>query len=421
MNLSRLALLMVVFIDVMGFGLILPIFNTILLDPSQSFLPSDTSTAQRQFRYGLVIAVFFLFYFVGAAFIAKISDYIGRKRGIMICLSGALLGYLLTVVALYTSSFLLLVAGRAISGFTTANQPIAQAALIDISHSDEEKSANLGLIVAASAFGLLGGPLISGLLSDTNLLGSFASLELPFYTAVVLVLINMALILGFFFEPGFKRRRIDFGLSDVFTNLWRVKDNPAVLRLSFVMLFALMCLNAFFFFLDTYLYVRFQFDTQQNAIALIVFGGAMAFGSGVLTAPLHKRYRKINILYVAIATMGVGILGFILNPFANLSFLLIVPITIAFAIMYPTMLSLFSAGAGPSEQGWSMGVTVAIYAAGSGTITALGGSLMDINMRMPFFLGIGSCVIALLLMATTFRNPAIQKLDLPHGRPQEGQ
>lgn len=230
----------------------------------------------------------------------------------------------------------------------------------------------------------------------------------------------MPLVLGFFFEPGFKRQKIDFGPSDVFTNLWRIKDNPAVLRLSFVLLFALICLNAFFFFIDTYLYVRFQFNTQQNAIALIIFGGAMALGSGVLTAPLHKRFGKINILYATIAIMGVGILAFILNSVGNLSYLLIIPITIAFGIMYPTMLSLFSAGAGPSEQGWSMGVTVAIYALGSGIITAVGGSLMDINERMPFLLGIGSCIAALILMAATFRNPAIRKLDSIHGHPEGG-
>lgn len=411
MDISRFSLLLVVFIDVMGFGLILPIFNTILLDPSTNFLPQDTTRAHRQFNFGLVIAIFFLFYFFGAAFIAKISDYIGRKRGIMICLIGALIGYILTLVSLYTSSFFILILGRAISGFTTANQPIAQAALIDISQDDQEVSKNLGLIVAASAFGLLGGPLISGVLSDKNLLGSYASLELPFYTAVALVLINMALIMVFFFEPGFKRKKIDFGLTDVFANLWRVRENPAVLRLSVVLLFALMCLNAFFFFLDTYLLVEFKFDTLQNSIALVIFGGAMAVGSGMLTAPLHKRFSKISVLFTSIAVMGAGILAFILNPIANLSYLLIVPVTIAFAIMYPTMLALFSASVGETEQGWVMGVTVAIYALGSGTVTALGGTMMAINARMPFFLAIGCCLIALALMTVLFQNPTIRKLD----------
>lgn len=183
------------------------------------------------------------------------------------------------------------------------------------------------------------------------------------------------------------------------------------MRLAVVLLFGLMCLNAFFFFLDTYLFVRFQFDTLQNSAALIIFGGAMAIGSGVLTAPLHKRFSKISVLFVSIAAMGIGILVFILNPVAYISYLLIIPITIAFSIMYPTMLSLFSASVGPAEQGWVMGVTVAIYALGSGAITAIGGSIMAINSRMPFIVAIGCCIIALALMAVLFRDPAIRKLD----------
>ncbi|MEM8741302.1 MAG: MFS transporter [Pseudomonadota bacterium] len=411
MNLSRFSLLLVVFIDVMGFGLIVPIFSTIILDPNQNFLPRETSKATRQIYYGCALAIFFLFYFFGAAFIAKMSDYIGRKQGIMICLTGALVGYALTVVALLASSFWLLVLGRAISGFTTANQPIAQAALIDISEDEEAKSRNLGMIVAASALGLLGGPLISGFLSDRDILGPAASLELPFYVAIGLVLANMALIILFFSEPGFKKRKIDFGLSDVFHNLWKVRSHPVVLRLSLVLLFALMCLNAFFFFIDSYLYGRFGFTTFQNSMALVVFGGSMALGSGYLTVPLHKRFRKIPILYISIAAMGVGILAFMLNPIPSVSYVLIIPITIAFAIMYPTMLSLFSASVSSKEQGWVMGVVVAMYALGSGTITGVSGSLMAINLRMPFIIAIACCIAALVLMLMLFRNSELRSLD----------
>lgn len=52
---------------------------------------------------------------------------------------------------------------------------------------------------------------------------------------VFIDVMGFGLILGFFFEPNFKRRKIEFGMGDVFTNLWRVKDNPAILRLSLVL------------------------------------------------------------------------------------------------------------------------------------------------------------------------------------------
>ncbi len=173
-----------------------------------------------------------------------------------------------------------------------------------------------------------------------------------------------------------------------------------------------MSLNAFVFFLDTYLFLEFKFDTLKNSLALVVFGGAMAFGSGVMTAPLHQRYSKTKLLYVCIAVMGLGIVAFVLNPFANVSYIIIVPVTLGFAVMYPTMLSLFSASVGPAEQGWAMGLTVAVYALGTGSITAIGGSLMHIDTRIPFYLAIACAAIAIGLMVVLFRDPNIQRLGV---------
>ena len=110
---------------------------------------------------------------------------IGRKRGIQICLAGAFLGNGLTIVSLFTNSYWLLLIGRVVTGFTNGNQPIAQAAMIDLSTSDEEKTRNLGLIVAAASIGLVAGPILGGVLSDPVVLGSYATLKLPFTSLLV--------------------------------------------------------------------------------------------------------------------------------------------------------------------------------------------------------------------------------------------
>ncbi|MEM6849511.1 MAG: hypothetical protein AAF580_15835 [Pseudomonadota bacterium] len=78
--------------------------------------------------------------------------------------------------------------------------------------------------------------------------------------------------------------------------------------------------------------------------------------------------------------------------------------------MYPTMLSLLLSSVPPSEQGWSMGVVVAMYALGSGTITALGGSIMTLKIDVPLILGIACCINALALRALLFRDPKMKCL-----------
>ena len=239
MVMLRLSLMMVVFVDVMGQGLILPIINTLLISPSSDFLPSGTSHGTRELLYGLLIGSFYVFWFFGAAYISKLSDYVGRKKGIVICLLGALAGYVLTVIAIEASSYVLLLLGRAISGFTAGNQPIAQAALVDISRSDEERGRNMGKVVAASALGLVAGPLIAGLLSDPGLLGAYASLELPFIFAALLVFLTLVAVLVYYHDARTERRKIDFGLAEVFVNLWRIRTRPTILKLAAVFFFVI--------------------------------------------------------------------------------------------------------------------------------------------------------------------------------------
>ncbi len=83
------------------------------MEPEADFLSLDTSVATRHIYYGIVIGLFFLGWFVGVLYIAKISDSIGRKQALVICLVGAVLGYAIAIFAIYINSFWLLVlAGR---------------------------------------------------------------------------------------------------------------------------------------------------------------------------------------------------------------------------------------------------------------------------------------------------------------------
>ena len=286
---SRIALLYVVFIDILGQGLLLPILSSLLLDPSQDFLPKEVSQAGRELRYGVVLALFYLAWFFGAAFISKVSDYIGRKVSILICLVGAFVGYALTIVAIEYSSLILLIVGRFIGGFTAGNQPIAQAALVDEAQDDQQKAQFMGQLVAAVALGFIAGPLLTATLSSKTLMGDAASLTLPIYAAILLVLINIGLIVQFFRETLAERRTIDFGLSEVFLTLLRIRHHPITLRLAPVFFFAVMGFNGFFIFLNDFLIERFQFSTVQNSVIMIVLGATMGFISLFLVGPVFAR------------------------------------------------------------------------------------------------------------------------------------
>lgn len=408
---ARIALLFVVFIDILGQGLLLPILSSLLLDPAESFLPKDVSQAGREVRYGIVLGFFFFAWFFGAAFISKLSDYIGRKVSILICLLGGFAGYALTIVAIDQSSLVLLIVGRFIGGFTAGNQPIAQAALIDQARDERQKAQFMGQMVAAVSLGLITGPLLTASLSSKFLLGDFASLSLPIYAAGGLVLVNIALIIFFFRETLQERQKIDFGLSEVFLTLLRVRHHATTLRLAPVFFFAVMGFNSFFIFLSDFLITRFRFDTVQNSIVMVVLGATMGSISLYLVGPVLARYRYINVMLVTVIIMTVFIAAYVLNPVSALAYVLVIPIIAAFGITYPTLLSMFSASVDPSRQGWVMGVCVALFTLGSGSVSIGGGSLMAVNPGLPLYVGCGSCIVALVLIVILWRgNPDIEGL-----------
>ena len=355
--------------------------------------------------------MFYISWFFGAAYISKLSDYIGRKNAIVICLLGALLGYILTVIAIEASNYYLLLLGRAISGFTAGNQPVAQAAFIDISKTDQERSRNMGTVVAASALGLVAGPLIAGLLSDSAVIGHYATLELPFIVAAILVFSTLFLVLGFYSDTRSERRKIDFGLNEVFVNLWRIHERPTIIKISAVFFFFELGLNAFFIYMDDYMIERFQFGTLQNSILMTVFGLTMAAASSMLAGPFSTRFRKIPTITFSIIVMAVSLTLFMLNGDSQLSYVLIIPIVVAFAIGYPTMLTLFSMSVGKDEQGWIMGISIALFTLGSGAISLAGGAMMAVDARLPFMAGIASFVIALILVVTLWRQSDVTALD----------
>src|SRR3989338_9044223 len=139
-------LLLVLFIDGMGLGLVFPILNSMIMDPHSTVVSAHLSPNMRNLIFGSTIGVFMLCWFFGAAFLGDLSDQIGRKKSLMICLLGSSVGYILSILAVIFGSYALLIIGRIIAGFTAGSQPIAQAAIVDISKPGH-KARNLGLIL----------------------------------------------------------------------------------------------------------------------------------------------------------------------------------------------------------------------------------------------------------------------------------
>jgi predicted MFS family arabinose efflux permease len=408
--LTRFALLAVVFVDLIGQGLVFPIINSLMMDRDTGFLPASTPIATREFNYGLVIGIFFLCWFLGAAYIAKASDAIGRKNAIIICLFGALFGYILTIVSLFIDSLWLLIVGRAITGFTAGNQPIAQAAVVDMSATDAERARNMGYIVAGISAGLVGGPIIGGVLSDREIVGDLASITLPFYAAMALVAITIVLILVSFTDVRQAREKYRFEPLEIFTLLLRIFRHPVVSRPSLVFFCFMLANVSFYIFFDNYLTARFGIGLFGTSMAMMVLGITVATSSSLLVEPAQARFSKSVIVAATSAVMAISALVFALADAPLVCYLTIGTFYFGFGVAYPTLLGIFSASVGENEQGWVMGITTAQFTLAAGIVSLVGGDLMGIDVRFPFFVTIGAALLALLMMVLTWRTAAIRQI-----------
>lgn len=407
---AKVTLLFVVFVDLIGQGLVFPIINALIMETKSGFLPESTPMGRRHFYFGLVIGCFFLSWFLGVVYVAKVSDSIGRKNALLVCLGGALVGYAITIAALYLNSLILLVVGRSITGFTAGNQPIAQAAMIDGSTDAADRDRNMGYIVTGVSFGLVGGPIIGAVLSDTALLGGYATLKTPFYGAFVLVLIAILLVILFFQDTRSARAPFVFRPRDVTDSLIAVGAHPMVLKILPVYAFFMVANVTFYVFVDNFLTSAFGYGVIGGSMAMVVIGVALAFSSTFLVKPAQDRFSKHDIIYASLVTMILCGLAFAFSPSGVISYVPVFLFYFLFGVAYPTLLGLFSSSVSEADQGWVMGVTTAVFCLAGGVMSLIGGGLMSIDIRLPYYIVIASAILGLIGMHRRWKGKEIAAL-----------
>ena len=188
--------LFAIIVDNLGFGLVYPILVEMFAPTKSSILPLDTPKDLRDFYLGLGFFLYPLFTLFGASFMGDLSDRIGRKRVLGICMSGLSISFLLMGFAINSFSLWLLFFGRALSGLMAGSFPVAQAAIADLS-TKNNKAFNMSFSTGALSVGVLIGPLVGGVFSESKF-SSYFNYSTPFYIASFLALISLIwIILGF--------------------------------------------------------------------------------------------------------------------------------------------------------------------------------------------------------------------------------
>ncbi len=203
-----LPLFLIIFIDSLGMGMIFPLLNPLYMSAT-GVLPPGASMPVRNFLYGLTLAVFPLGMFFGVPILGDLSDQIGRKKVLLLCLMGVGISYLLSVAAIIIDSVSLLIISRITSGLFAGSIAIAQAAVIDVS-PPEKKVQNISIMLLPATLGFILGPLSSFLTNQHFIIQT--GLWAPLLLAGTLALANALLLQIGFAETHQRQGKLRFKL-----------------------------------------------------------------------------------------------------------------------------------------------------------------------------------------------------------------
>lgn len=396
---TMLPLFIVLFIDSMGLGLLFPVLNAVIVDPVYSFLAKQTTIPARETIYGVTVSLFMLSWFFGSAILGDLSDNIGRRKSLLICLTGSFLGYLFSAIGILLHSLTLLIVGRVIAGFTAGSQPIAQAAIVDIS-PEEHKTRNIGLILLAVSLGFVFGPVFGGLLSNHRLVYWF-DFSTPLYFAAIISILNAVFLWAMFHETYQPKSNVKIKLHRAIEVFLSAFKHPAIWSLSIVLLFMIFGWANYFTFSTVYLTEKFKFSPGKNSIFLTFLGVGFSIGCGFLVDFLNQRFSKKQVIVWTLLLSALVALFMVLIHRVIFVWVNAVCIGVTMACAYSTIIALFSSLVGKTEQGWVMGVTGSIMALAFGVTSLLGGVFAQASLNMPMILaaiGIGVAAIVLVFL-----------------------
>lgn len=387
-NLPLLIIFLTIFIDLLGFGLVIPILP---------FYAEHFGASA--FQVGLLSMSYSLMQFIFAPIWGRISDRVGRRPVLLLCLIGTAVGHL---VFSFSDSLIMLFVSRSLTGIAAASIPVAMAYISDVT-TEENRAKGMGLVGAAFGLGFIFGPAIGGILSQYGF-------PVPIYFASLLSAV--ASVLAYFklpesFNPS-EIKNVDeqkFNLK----NLKKALVNPAI-GLLFIIFFLITLSFAnletvFALFTER----KFGYDATINGYIFTLVGVISALTQGVLIGPLVKKFGEKKLITSSVFLLGTG---FLLFPLANniYTFLPVVAL-IAFSIGVhnPSVITLISKNTPKEKQGGILGLNQSLGSLARVMGPVWGGFFFDtISIGFPFF---SAGILIFLIFFITFRlhgNAAIK-------------
>jgi len=365
MNKARLStIFLIVFVDLLGFGLILPLL------PYYAMAYGANYTV-----IGLLVASYAAAQFIGAPILGRLSDRYGRRPILLVSIFGTAIGFLLLATAeplgrLLAERFfadiagaesvlivILLFVSRILDGLTGGNISVAQAYIADIT-DEQNRAQGLGLIGAAFGLGFIIGPAAGGTLSVYGY-------AVPAYVAAALASINLIAVYIFLPESLTPERkaimakssRSAFSIRALSSAFRRSRVGP-LLNIRFFFGLAFSMFQTIFT-----LYAAgapLNLSAQGTGYVLTYVGVLVALVQGIAVGRLAARFDEYRLIFYSAILMALSLLGWAFADNLVTLMIILAPLALAGGVLSTVINSALSKVVHPDEIGGILGISTSL-------------------------------------------------------------
>jgi len=334
-----LIIFLTIFVNLIGFGIIVPL------------LPFYAETfGASPIVIGLLFAVFSLCQLIAAPALGDLSDRYGRRPVLVFSLAGTVVSFVMLALA---HSVAMLFLARIVDGLSGGNISTARAYVADITEPKDRARA-YGLIGAAFGLGFIMGPALSGMLARV-------SYTAPIWAAAALTLVATAMAWLWLPETI---HRAQAGTCNPLSYLPELLRRPVmrrVLTIDFIYWFSFAIFQTTF---SLFAARRFGFDASRTGYLFAGFGLLGAVIQGGFIRPIVRRAGDKSTFIAGIVFSCLGLVGAALAHSVGLFVLALVPLAIGMGFGHPTVSSLISRAGRGDEQGRVQGAASAVESLG---------------------------------------------------------
>jgi DHA1 family tetracycline resistance protein-like MFS transporter len=384
-NKNLLTLLLTVFLDFLGFGLIIPIIAPILLDPVNGVLHAGYSYSSRTIILGLLIAAFPIAQFFGAPVLGSLSDKYGRKKILLASIFMTSVSLFLFGIGVAAQNLFLLFFSRFLNGLMGGNVSTAQSAIADMSDL-QSKAKNFGMMGMMFGLGFILGPFFGGKLADPGVLPWF-NFSTPFWVAGTLSMINVILISAWFRETlkiSKDNVRLNFGTG--LHNIRRAFTSSSLRTIFTISFLTIFGFNAFMQFFQVYLITRFNYNQAHIGMVYAYMGFWIVIAQGGFVR-LFSKYQPWKILRISVLILSVSIMMLLLPTTSSLLLWILPLVPLAQGVTTPNIIAIISNSVGMQDQGEILGINQSVQAVGFAVPPILAGVVSSFDYRLPIVMG----------------------------------